>query len=159
MAVQRANLLPVIATVAALTTSGCYPAWLTSRPKAKIFVTDESGAPLPGTTVTLGTMEWRGIVGRNTLSTFLTDKDGKVRFGRKHDWVAQVLLPDGDTHYSWSLCFSRPGFEAVPQPVEDKHAGKLVARCFRFVRAVIVTSHPRVVPRLPRAARVKIAET
>jgi hypothetical protein len=26
----------------------------------------------------------------------------------------QVLLPDGDTRYSWSLCVSKPGFEAVP---------------------------------------------
>ena len=100
--------------VAAFILCGCYPSLLTSRPKAKICVTDESGAPLEGATVTLGTMEWHGIVGQNTLEKFLTDREGRVKFGRRHDWAVQVLLPDGDRRYSWSLCFSKPGFEAIP---------------------------------------------
>jgi hypothetical protein len=113
--VQRANLLTGITTIAAaLNLSGCYPSLLTSRPKAEIIVTDESGAPLEGATVTLGTMEWHGIVGRNTLEKFLTDRLGRVKFGRQHDWAVQILLPDGDIRYSWSLCFSKPGFEAIP---------------------------------------------
>ena len=112
---QRANLLSGIATiVAAFILSGCYPSFLTSRPKARILVTDESGAPLVGATVTLGTREWHGVVGRNTLEKFLTDREGRVEFGRQHDWAVQILLPDGDVSYSWSLCFSKPGFEAVP---------------------------------------------
>lgn len=94
--------------------SGCYPAFLTSRPAATIIVTDESGAPLEGAIVTLGTKEWHGIVGQNTLEKFLTDREGRVKFRSQHDWAVQVLLPDGDTHYSWSLCFSKPGFEAIP---------------------------------------------
>jgi hypothetical protein len=113
--VQRANLLPGIATtVATIILGGCYPSSLTSRPEAKINVTDESGAPLEGATVTLGTMEWHGIVGRNTLEKFLTDREGRVHFSKQHDWAMQVMLPDGDTRYSWSLCFSKPGFEAIP---------------------------------------------
>ena len=113
--VQRANLLPGIATtVAVFLLSGCYPSWLTSRPKARIIVTDESGAPIEGAAVTLGTMEWQGIVGQNTLEKFLTDREGRVKFGRQHAWAMQVMLPDGDRYYSWSLCFSKPGFEAVP---------------------------------------------
>jgi hypothetical protein len=40
------------------------------------MVTDESGAPLEGATVTLGTMEWHGIVGLNTLEKFQTDREG-----------------------------------------------------------------------------------
>lgn len=112
---QRANLLPGIATLAAVfVLSGCYPSFLTSRPKARILVTDESGAPIEGATVTLGTMEWHGIVGRNTLEKFPTDREGKVEFGSRHEWAMQILLPDGDRRYSWTLCFSKPGFEAIP---------------------------------------------
>jgi hypothetical protein len=113
---QRANLLPRIATIAAVFfLSGCYPVLLTKRPRAEIIVTDESGAPLVGATVTLGTMEWHGIVGRNTLENFLTDREGRVEFGSRHDWAVQVMLPDGDNRYSWSLCFAKPGFEAIPK--------------------------------------------
>jgi hypothetical protein len=112
---QRANLLPTIVPIAAMgILSGCYPASLTSRPEAEIIVTDESGAPIEGATVTLGTVKWRGVVGQNTLEEFSTDREGRVEFGRQDDWVIQILLPDGDTRYSWSLCFSKPGFEAVP---------------------------------------------
>lgn len=112
---QHANLLPKIAAVVAVSfLSGCYPSLLTSRPVARILVTDESGAPLEDATVTLGTKEWHGIVGRNTLEKFSTDGEGKVEFGRQHDFAVQVLLPDGDVSYSWSLCFSKPGFEAIP---------------------------------------------
>jgi hypothetical protein len=113
--VQRANLLPRFSTVVAVfILSGCYPSLLTSRPAAEINVTDENGAPLVGATVTLGTKEWHGIVGRNTLEKYLTDREGRVEFGKQLDWAVQVLLPDGDVHYSWSLCFSKPGFEAIP---------------------------------------------
>ena len=112
---KRVHLLSGISTTLAVAfLSGCYPAYLTSRPEAEIIVTDESGAPLDGATVTLGTMEWHGIVGRNTLTDFRTDREGRVEFDRQHDWAVQVLLPDGDKRYSWSLCFSKPGFEAVP---------------------------------------------
>ena len=115
IAVQRANLHSKIATVVAVAfLSGCYPAFLTSRPKARIIVTNESGAPLEGATVTLATMERRGVVGQNTFEKFSTDRNGMVKFGRQHDWVMQVLLPDGDTGYSWTLCVSKPGFEAIP---------------------------------------------
>jgi len=103
-----------VTIVAVLFLSGCYPSLLTSRPKAEIVVTDESGAPLVGTTVTLATMEYHGIVGRHTFEKFLTDRKGSVKFGKQHDWAMQVLLPDGDTSYSWSLCFSKAGFEAIP---------------------------------------------
>jgi hypothetical protein len=114
-AVKCVYLLARIAVAGAVVfLSGCYPTFLTSRPKAEIFVTDESGAPLEGATITLGTMEWHGIVGRNTLEKFVTDREGRVEFGSRHDWAVQVLLPDGDKGYSWSLCFSKPGFEAIP---------------------------------------------
>lgn len=105
--------------------SACYPSFPRSRPEARIYVTDESGAPLSGATVTLGTMEWHGIVGQNTTEDFITDREGKVEFGGEHKWAVQILLPDGDVRYSWSLCFSKPGFEAIPmlfidfdQPIE-----------------------------------------
>lgn len=112
---QRANLLPQIVTiVAALILSGCYPSFLTSRPKAEIIVTDEAGAPLEGAKVTLGTKEWHGIVGQNTLEKFLTDQKGRAKFGRQHRWAMQLMLPDGDRRYSWSLCISKAGFEAIP---------------------------------------------
>jgi hypothetical protein len=113
--VKRVYLLARIAAAVSVGfLGGCYPTFLTSRPKAEIIVTDASGAPLEGATVTLGTMEWHGIVGRNTLETFLTDREGRVEFGKQHAWAVQVLLPDGDRRYSWSLCFSKPGFEAIP---------------------------------------------
>lgn len=65
---MRAKLLPGFATtVAVFVLSGCYPSYLTSRPKAEIIVTDESGAPLAGATVTLGTTEWHGIGGKTSL--------------------------------------------------------------------------------------------
>jgi hypothetical protein len=114
-AVQRANLLSGIsATVAALTLSGCFPASLTSRPEAEIIVTDESGAPIEGATVTLGTMGWHGIVGQHKLEKFVTDGEGRVEIDRRDKWVIQIMLPDGDMRYSWSLCVSKPGFEAIP---------------------------------------------
>jgi hypothetical protein len=100
--------------VAAVILSGCYPSFLTSRPKAKIIVTDEAGAPLEGATVTLGTMEWHGIGGTIALEKFSSDRKGRVEFGSQHDWAMQVMLPDGDVRYTWSLCFSKPGFEAIP---------------------------------------------
>lgn len=112
---MQARQIPVLAaalTVIGLT--GCYPSFLTSRPEAEIYVTDEAGAPLPGATVTLGTMEWHGIVGGITLEHFVTDREGKVEFDDEHAWAMQVLLPDGDRRYSWSLCFSKPGLEALP---------------------------------------------
>lgn len=112
---RHASLLAGIAAiVAAMILCGCYPAFLTSRPRARIIVTDEVGAPLEGATVTLATKEWHGIVGQNTFEKFLTSREGKVKFGSQHDWAVQILLPDGDTHYSWSLCVSKPGFEAIP---------------------------------------------
>jgi hypothetical protein len=114
--VQRTNLLPGVATtVAAIILSGCYPSFLTSRPDLEIIVTDESGVPIEGATVTLGTMEWRGVVGKTTLEEFVTDREGKVEFDSQRRWVMQLMLPDGDTRYSWSLCFSKPGFEAIPK--------------------------------------------
>ena len=112
---QLANLLPGIATtVAVATLSGCYPSILTSRPKAEIIVTDESGAPLEGATVTLGTTEWHGIGGPTTFEKFSADHEGRVKFGKQHAWAMQVMLPDGGTSYTWSLCVSKPGFEAIP---------------------------------------------
>jgi len=113
--VQLANLLPGIATIVAVVTlSGCFPSILTSRPGAEIIVTDEFGAPLEGATVTLATMEWHGVGGQNTFEKFSTDHEGRVEFGKQHAWAMQVMLPDGGTSYTWSLCVSRPGFEAIP---------------------------------------------
>jgi hypothetical protein len=101
-------------------------------------VTDESGAPLLGATVTLGTMEWHGIVGQNTTEAFVTDSEGNVELDGERDWAVQVLLPDGDVRYSWTLCFSKPGFEAIPlwwdidfdQPIEvAMYASPATSRC------------------------------
>lgn len=113
--------LPAIVALAIAVSglSGCYPTFLTSRPEAKIFVTDESGAPLEGATVTLGTMEWHGVGGRNTRQDFLTDRAGKLEIDDEHEWAVQIVLPDGDMSYSWSLCFSKPGFEAIPMNRPD----------------------------------------
>jgi hypothetical protein len=77
-------------------------------------VTDESGAPLSGATVTLGTVEWHGIVWENTTEDFVTDREGKVELDGERDFAMQILLPDGDVRYAWTLCVSKPGFEAVP---------------------------------------------
>jgi hypothetical protein len=113
--VQRANLLPGIATIAAaFMFSGCFPSLPTSRPEAEIIVTDESGAPIEGVTVTLETREWHGIGSRSTFEEFPTDHEGRVRLSRQSEWAVQIMLPDGDVHYSWALCFSKPGFEAIP---------------------------------------------
>jgi hypothetical protein len=109
---SRRNCIAAI-VLAAFGLSGCYPTWLTSRPKARIVVTDAVGAPLQGATVTLGTVEMHGIVGRQTRQDFLTDKSGRVQIKKKHRWAVQILLPDGDVGYSWSLCVARPGFLAV----------------------------------------------
>jgi len=113
--VKRVNLLSRIVTPIAITTlSGCYPSFLTSRPEAEIIVTDETGVPLESATVTLGTMEWHGVGGQNTFEKFSTDREGKVEFGKQHAWAMQVMLPDGGTSYTWSMCISKPGFEAIP---------------------------------------------
>jgi hypothetical protein len=112
---MRARLLPIFTALGAMGVSGCFPSFLTSRPEAQVVVTDETGAPLAGATVTLGTMEWHGIVGRNTTQDFITDQEGRVEFDEEYEWAMQVMLPDGDVRYSWSLCFSKPGFEAIPK--------------------------------------------
>lgn len=93
---------------------GCFPSFLTSRPEAEIFVTNESGAPIEGATVTLGILERHGVVGRITRQDFVTDRHGKVEVDADHEWRMQVMLPDGDVSFSWSLCISMPGFEATP---------------------------------------------
>jgi hypothetical protein len=112
---MRAKLLPGFATtVAVFVLSGCYPSYLTSRPNAEIIVTDESGAPLAGVTVTLGTTEWHGVGGKTSLDNFTTNGEGKVEFGKEHAWATQIALPDGGTSYRWALCVSKPGFEAIP---------------------------------------------
>jgi hypothetical protein len=77
--------------LAGLGLSGCYPSFLTSQPEARIVVTDEAGTPLEGVTVTLGTMEWHGIVGRNTRQDFVTDHEGKVEIDDEHVWAMQIL--------------------------------------------------------------------
>lgn len=119
---MRGKLFRVIATTLSVVgLSGCFPSLLTSRPAAEIFVTDEAGAPLEGAKVTLGTMERHGPGGALTLQDFVTDGEGKVEFDSEHDWALQILLPDGDVSYEWSLCFSRPGFEAVPMIRVDFH--------------------------------------
>ncbi len=103
-----------VLTIASFALSGCYPTFLTSRPEVQIVVTDEAGTPLEGAKVTLGTIERHGLGGRNTLQDFLTDREGEVEIDDEHEWHMQILLPDGDVSYSWSLCVSKPGYEAIP---------------------------------------------
>jgi hypothetical protein len=112
---MRAKLLAVAALMLILSAlSACYPSFLTSRPEAEIIVTDESGTPLEGARVILGTMERHGPGGRVTRQDFQTNREGKAGFDQQYEWHTQILLPDGDVSYSWALCVSRPGFEAVP---------------------------------------------
>jgi hypothetical protein len=115
----------VAAAVVATGLSACIPSSLTSRPRATIIVTDESGVPLEGATVTLGTIEWHGVGGEITTQDFTTDRAGRVEFDGERVWRMQIMLPDGDVRFSWAMCISKPGFESVPllridfkQPVE-----------------------------------------
>jgi hypothetical protein len=117
---MRAKLL-VTTAISIVSLSGCYPSFLTSRPEAEILVTDESGVPLEGAKVTLGTTERHGPGGRTTQEDFFTNHDGKVEFDEKYEWHTQILLPDGDVSYGWTLCFSKPGFEAAPMTRIDFH--------------------------------------
>src|SRR4051812_45336342 len=112
---MRANLLAsTAATAAAFCLAGCYPTFLTSRPAAKIIVTDESGTPLERARVILSTQERHGPGGAVTQQEFLSDHEGRVDIDSEHEWAMQILLPDGDVSYSWTLCISRSGFEAAP---------------------------------------------
>lgn len=104
----------VAAALVAISLSACLPSFITARPKAKINVTDELGVPLEGATVTLGTTEWHGIVGKTTTQDFATDRAGSVELDADRVWKMQVMLPDGDVRYSWALCVSKPEFESVP---------------------------------------------
>jgi hypothetical protein len=117
---MRAKLLAVaVTTLAVFGVSACFPTFLTSRPEAEIIVTDEAGAPLEGATVTLGTTEWHGIVGRISTQDFITDREGRVEIDDDHEWKVQIMLPDGDVRYAWSLCIAKPGYEAFPKPWAD----------------------------------------
>ena len=117
---MRAKLLAVAVTPLALFgLSACFPSFLTSRPEAEITVTDESGVPLEGATVTLGTTEWHGIVGRLTTQDFITDQEGRVEIDDDYAWKMQIMLPDGDVRFAWSLCIAKSGYEAVPKPWAD----------------------------------------
>jgi hypothetical protein len=100
--------------VAATGSSACLPSLLTSRPGTTIIVTDESGVPLEGATVTLGTTEWHGVGGATTTQDFTTDGAGRVDLDAERVWRTQIILPDGDVRFSWALCISKPGFESVP---------------------------------------------
>lgn len=133
------SLCALVALAAAGTgLSACYPSFPRSRPEARIYVTDEFGAPLAGATVTLGTMEWHGVVGQNTTEDFVTDREGKVELDGERAWAVQVLLPDGDVRYEWTLCVSKQGFEAIPiwweidfdQPIEvAMYPSAVTSRC------------------------------
>jgi hypothetical protein len=117
---MRARLLTQAAmTIVPFALGGCVPSFLTSRPEAEIIVTDESGAPLEGATVTLGVVEWHGVGGRLTTQDFITDRKGRVEIDAEHAWKMQVMLPDGGVWYEWSLCLARPGYEAVPRSWND----------------------------------------
>ena len=94
--------------------AGCFPTLLTSQPKARITVVNESGAPLPGATVTLTTVKSIGLGGTSTRQDFLTDSEGKVFIKKKHAWAMQVYLPDATTSYGWTMCVSKAGYEATP---------------------------------------------
>jgi hypothetical protein len=104
----------VALVVVAAGLSGCFPSLLTSRPGATVIVTDESGVPLEGATVTLGTIEWHGVGGAMTTQDFTTDRAGSVQLDSERAWKMQVMLPDGDVRFSWAMCVSKPGFESVP---------------------------------------------
>jgi hypothetical protein len=104
----------VAAAVVATGLSACFPSFLMSPPRATIIVTDESGVPLEGATVTLGTIEWHGIGGKNTTQDFTTDHAGNVELDPERVWKMQIMLPDGDVRFSWTMCISKPGFESVP---------------------------------------------
>ena len=106
------NIVALMLTVFAL--SACYPSILVSQPEMEIIVTDESGVPLQGVTITLGTVEWHGTVAGQTLQTFSTDGEGKVEIEKKHVLAFQSMGTDGGKWYSWSLCVAKPGFEAIP---------------------------------------------
>jgi hypothetical protein len=113
--------------VAGLCLGGCFPTFQTSKPAADIRVIDESGAPLEGAKVTLATTKRLGVGGPTTFQHYLTDREGKVEIEQEHEWQVQVMLPDGGVSYSWSLCFAKPGFEALPMTLIDFDAPIRVA--------------------------------
>jgi hypothetical protein len=110
---NAAIAIAIAMAIAAFGLAGCIPTLLTAQPKAQIVVTENSGAPLQGATVTLGTVEVHGRVGNLTRQEFLTDKYGKVAIKRKRDLTVLALFPDGGRGYWWSLCVAKPGFQAV----------------------------------------------
>lgn len=74
--------------------------------------------PLGDANVVLVTHERHGATETPRRQDYLTDQDGKVAIDRQRTWHVQILLPDGDWGYSWSLCVSKAGHraEVIQQP-------------------------------------------
>ena len=70
--------------------------------------------PLQGADVVLGT--YSGFPSHVELKTFVTGQDGRVVLKRIRKWELQIFLPDAVTGFGWSLCVSRPGYQAVAIP-------------------------------------------
>lgn len=134
--------------------SACFPSLPISRPRATIVVTDESGFPLEGATVTLGTIEWHGPAGELTTQDFTTDGAGRVELDAERVWRTQILLPDGDVRFSWAMCISKLGFESVPLSGIDFDEPVKIAMYPSAVHSVCEWPHGDYRPRVPeREAR------
>lgn len=103
--------------VAALGLSGCWPALKVVQPRAEIEVTDASGEPLEGASVTFVRANvfpnWHLVLGE-----LVTDAGGTVKLPLRLKWHMQIMLPDAVASYSWAYCVEKDGYGALVAPLE-----------------------------------------
>jgi hypothetical protein len=105
---------PLLAAMAILALSGCYPALRTEQPEVVLRVRDENGRPIKDATFTLATYRYPFPSSRTTtFVTQYTDAGGVVSLSKKRKWQWELLLPDGSAWYGWGFCLEKPGYRAV----------------------------------------------
>jgi hypothetical protein len=102
---------------------GCFPALKPVQPTARVTVVDSRGVAVEGARFTLATFRQPFPLPHATvLTTYRTDRDGRLTLRKKRRWVWQILLPDGVTWYTWAYCIEKPGFKAtaVTEPMFEE---------------------------------------
>jgi len=92
--------------------SGCivFPIHKTLQPEAIITVTDASGMPVVGASVSLISSSYPYGLEKTRLSR-MTDQQGQAAFEALRQWRVEALVIHGAEIFFWNWCVAKAGFE------------------------------------------------